>query len=98
MEVAEALFNLGGNLLEAPSGTVVVNGKLAGVAALTEELLLLAPDAMVVVAAVVPGGAAPLGRSWWRDATGAALLVRRWRCGDAGAKLVEGRKLVLQRW
>ena len=55
MEVAEALFNLGGNLLEAPSGTVVVTDKLEGVSELTEQLLLLAYDAVVAVAEPAPG-------------------------------------------
>jgi len=50
LEVAEALRNLAKNLLEAASGTIDATDKLEGVAVLTEQLLLLAFDAVGVVA------------------------------------------------
>jgi len=54
LEVAEALQNLAKNLLEAASGTIDVTDKLERVAVLTEQLLLLAFDAVEVVAEAAP--------------------------------------------
>ena len=42
------------SLLGAASGTIDVNGKLDGVSELTEQLLLLAFDAVVAVAEAAP--------------------------------------------
>ena len=50
----EALRQLAQRMLEAACSVNTITGKLAGVSKLTEELLLLASDAVELVAAAAP--------------------------------------------